>query len=348
MNLCDKVQDEGPEGSRQVIASLLKRLTHRNANVQLYALALAEALSKNCSIELHRELSSKSFTTGLDRLITDRTTHAKVQKRALGLVAMWTASFESDPSFSEDPAAGVMQDLFDSLKARGFSFETPQEPEPVHVDDEIRRKEEEELQRVLELSMEDKGGRTAWSSGGWDSGGAGGSGASGSSQSETITHGGAGGTNTTSGYGATRYNAGYAPAAASTTRQRTPSPEPVYQPPASTAPKHNIQTYTSLAQAAAPTPASEAIASTGGAGTIADLAPGAIVTRVRALHTFTPTEPGELPFTAGDVIKVVDRGYKDWWRGQLRGRTGSFFPSFLSCLFLSLTASYRYLPYQLC
>jgi len=49
-----------------------------------------------------------------------------------------------------------------------------------------------------------------------------------------------------------------------------------------------------------------------------------IVTRVRALHTFEPTEPGELAFEKGDIIKVVDRGYKDWWRGQLKGRTGIF------------------------
>lgn len=41
-------------------------------------------------------------------------------------------------------------------------------------------------------------------------------------------------------------------------------------------------------------------------------------------HIFTPTEPGELPFTSDDIMKVVDRGHKDWWRGQLRGWTGSF------------------------
>ncbi|PPQ88414.1 hypothetical protein CVT26_004554, partial [Gymnopilus dilepis] len=49
-----------------------------------------------------------------------------------------------------------------------------------------------------------------------------------------------------------------------------------------------------------------------------------LTTRVRALHTFTPSEPGELAFEKGDIIKVVDRGYKDWWRGQLKGRTGIF------------------------
>ena len=48
------------------------------------------------------------------------------------------------------------------------------------------------------------------------------------------------------------------------------------------------------------------------------------MTRVRALHSFKPTEPNELAFERGDIIKVVDREYKDWWRGQLRGRTGIF------------------------
>jgi signal transducing adaptor molecule len=49
-----------------------------------------------------------------------------------------------------------------------------------------------------------------------------------------------------------------------------------------------------------------------------------VVTRVRALHAFEPTEAGELAFEKGEIIKVVDRGYKDWWRGQLKGRTGIF------------------------
>ena len=91
MNLCDKVQDEGQEGyvvnpsrlmnlnrkgsyfrAHAAIASILKRLAHRNPNVQLYALSLAESLSKNLGIEIHRELASKAFTQGLEKLITDR------------------------------------------------------------------------------------------------------------------------------------------------------------------------------------------------------------------------------------------------------------------------------------
>ena len=90
LNLCDKVQDEGEQGSvvrhlnspvyahtyiasaRNVIAAILKRLAHRNPNVQLYSLTLTESLSKNCGKVLHSEIASRAFTQALERLITDR------------------------------------------------------------------------------------------------------------------------------------------------------------------------------------------------------------------------------------------------------------------------------------
>ncbi len=58
--------------ARNVIAAILKRLTHRTSNVQLYTLTLAESLTKNCGIEVHREIASRAFTQGLERLVLDR------------------------------------------------------------------------------------------------------------------------------------------------------------------------------------------------------------------------------------------------------------------------------------
>ncbi|KAJ7693157.1 hypothetical protein B0H17DRAFT_881822, partial [Mycena rosella] len=303
LNLCDKVQDEGPAGAHGVVAALLKRLAHRNPNVQLYTLSLAEALSKNCSIELHRELASRAWTAGLERVITDRNTHEKVRTRALALVAMWTAEF------ADDSTLGVMAECYESLKAKNYKYTAPDTPPPPAVDDAIRRAEEEELQRVLEMSVRDRGGRAAWGGGGggYDAGsGTAASTAAGGSSSaaagaapgyESGSGGGGGGYDAygvgasngvgsssgaggSAGYGGGG-SGGYVPAAAAGQRERTPSPAPA-----------------------------------------ADMS--GIVTRVRALHPFTPTEAGELGFDKGDVIKVVDRGYRDWWRGQLRGRTGIF------------------------
>jgi hypothetical protein len=47
--------------------------------------------------------------------------------------------------------------------------------------------------------------------------------------------------------------------------------------------------------------------------------------RVRALYDFEAGQsPDELPFQKGDVIRVSECVYADWWRGELRGRTGIF------------------------
>lgn len=161
-----------------------------------------------------------------------------------------------------------------------YKFEAPTEPPPREVDDEIRRKEEEELQRVLELSVQDKGGLPQWAQYSLTSGEA-----TSSKQGQSSSQ-----------------------------PYRAPPAESGYVPTSAVPPQ--IHTHINTAVAQHP-PAPEPISPV-------NPAPSALVTRVRALHSFEPTESGELAFERGDVIRVVDRGYKDWWRGQLRGRTGIF------------------------
>ena len=240
-----------------------------------------------------------------------------------------------------------------------YKFELPQESPPPSVDDEIRRKEEEELQRVLEMSKQDRGGRSRWddySLATSTSAGPSGSSAAASSSSAAAS------STSPSGYTAPKYQGGYAPA-------RTPSPDRVaaeqrqqqldyqkqllaqQQAQAQQAKEEEAreeearkakeeearktreeearQQAAAAATAAVvptvPAAAASAVATTTTTTTSTSPAPNVnIVTRVRALYTFEPTEPGELAFDKGDVIKVVDRGYKDWWRGQLKGRTGIF------------------------
>ncbi|GAA5823207.1 hypothetical protein JCM10212_003911 [Sporobolomyces blumeae] len=47
-------------------------------------------------------------------------------------------------------------------------------------------------------------------------------------------------------------------------------------------------------------------------------------TRVQALYDFRGQTPEELEFRKGDVVKVVECLYEDWWKGELRGRVGIF------------------------
>jgi signal transducing adaptor molecule len=230
---------------------------------------------------------------------------------------MWTAEFESDSTL------GVMADCYNTLKSKSninaavllpqtnlqypidYKFEAPSEPPPPAVDDETRRREEEELQRVLEMSVQDKGGRSQWA--GYSAASSSGAGGSGSGSSlPAATSSSASGSSSTAqtstSYSHAAYPSGYVPA-------RTPSP--------------NARTASPAEPASAVTTTSPSFASQGN-----------IVTRVRALHTFEPTEAGELAFEKGDVIKVVDRGYKDWWRGQLKGRTGIFPVNYVVSFFI--------------
>ncbi|KAG8907349.1 ESCRT-0 subunit protein hse1 [Tulasnella sp. 403] len=304
LNLCDKVTDEGETGARDVIAAVLKRLTHRNPNVQLYSLTLVEALSKNCGIEINREIASRSFTQGLERLVTDRTTHDRVKKRTLALIRQWAGEFENDPSL------GIMEETYDSLKAKNFRFDQAVEPPPPEVDDSLRRKEEEELQRVLEISLTDKGGRDRWYANGYAAQSSSiGAGSSRNGSTTNLQSSSSAAVATSSAPAATSSK----PAPPSTASKPAYSAQAAYSPPVA---QPATPTVPSTAKTSAPAGPSRS-------GTM-DQSEQPLTTRVRALHNFEPTEIGELAFEKGDIIKVIDRGYKDWWKGQLKGKSGIF------------------------
>jgi signal transducing adaptor molecule len=228
-----------------------------------------------------------------------------------------------------------------------MKFEQPMEAPPPAVDDDIRRREEEELQRVLELSMQDKGGRQ-W--GGYVPS-TGGTSSRDNLPSQTATSSSKSSKPTpqqpTGGYAASSsrravdvvHDAPLSASSSTETAATVPTTQPAYTAPKPAAaapaaavppapvPKDPVyQTISPVSPvasfaAAAPAPAP-----------VPDLA---IATRVRALHNFEPADAGELAFEKGDVIKVVDRTHKDWWKGQLKGRTGIFPVNYVvCCLFL--------------
>lgn len=125
------------------------------------------------------------------------------------------------------------------------------------------------MQRVLELSKKDKGGRAA-----------------------------------TSAYAQINQSGGSSSSAA---RNTTASPTPA----ASTSTANQRASSSQVASVAAPPPRPIT-------------PPLDQATRVRALYDYIPSNPTELPFNQGDIIKVIGRTYAEWWRGTLRGRVGIF------------------------
>jgi signal transducing adaptor molecule len=129
---------------------MIKRLAHRNANVQLYTLELANALSQNCGVAMHRELASRSFTDALLRLAGDRNTHQQVKSKIVERMEEWSKMFSSNTEL------GIMEQAYMRLKSQNPTLQPPQAPVKSAITDYDRRREEEELQMALKLSIQDK------------------------------------------------------------------------------------------------------------------------------------------------------------------------------------------------
>jgi signal transducing adaptor molecule len=110
-DVCDKV-GSSDTGAKDAVAAMIKRLAHRNANVQLYTLELANALSQNCGLPMHKELASRSFTDAMLRLANDRNTHQAVKAKILERMAEWAEMF------SRDPDLGIMENAYMKLKTQ--------------------------------------------------------------------------------------------------------------------------------------------------------------------------------------------------------------------------------------
>ncbi|KAI9672990.1 MAG: ESCRT-0 subunit protein hse1 [Caeruleum heppii] len=157
LDVCDKAgsDDSGP---KDVVASMIRRLAHRNANVQLYTLELANALSQNCGSKMHRELASRYFTDALLRLANDRNTHQQVKTKILERMAEWAKMFARDPDL------GIMDQQYMKLKSQNPNLHPPSKPHKREITDVDRQKEEEELQMALALSIKEKPAAEASSS----------------------------------------------------------------------------------------------------------------------------------------------------------------------------------------
>ncbi|KAJ5467393.1 VHS subgroup [Penicillium sp. IBT 31633x] len=151
LDVCDKVGSE-ESGAKEAVAAMIKRLAHRNANVQLYTLELGNSLAQNCGLKVHRELASRSFTDALLRLANDRNTHQQVKSKILERMEEWTQMFSSNPDF------GIMEQAYMKLKTTNPNLQPPSKPGKREITDVDRQKEEEELQMALALSIKDKAG----------------------------------------------------------------------------------------------------------------------------------------------------------------------------------------------
>ncbi|OLN95969.1 Class E vacuolar protein-sorting machinery protein hse1 [Colletotrichum chlorophyti] len=149
IEVCDRVGSD-QNGPKEVVQAMIKRLAHRNANVQLYTLELANALSQNCGKNMHRELSSRAFTDAMLKLANDRNTHNQVKAKILERMKEWSDMFKQDPDL------GIMYDAYFRLKQNNPSLQPPSAPQKTGLTEVDRQKEDDELQMALKLSLQEE------------------------------------------------------------------------------------------------------------------------------------------------------------------------------------------------
>lgn len=97
VEICDNA-DGNEATAREVVATLVKRVQHRNVNVILFSLTVANSLMQNCSSTVKREVASRAFLDALMRQINNQHTHVTVRNRILELIKQWAELASNDAS----------------------------------------------------------------------------------------------------------------------------------------------------------------------------------------------------------------------------------------------------------
>ncbi|PWN39196.1 hypothetical protein IE81DRAFT_350381 [Ceraceosorus guamensis] len=165
LTVCEKVSKAGSQGARDVVASLSRRIQHKSANVQLFSLTLCDSLCKNVGADAKRELAGKGFLDQIKRLLKDATAHMVVKQKTWRLLNEWNTEWGNREE------GGLLSETLQSLRGQGISFDVQQPAAPPKPSPAQLSREDEELQRVLELSKLDVGGRSSYTPSAADSSG---------------------------------------------------------------------------------------------------------------------------------------------------------------------------------
>ncbi|KAK6456353.1 class E vacuolar protein-sorting machinery protein HSE1 [Scheffersomyces xylosifermentans] len=152
LEVCDKVKSDPENATKQAIGFITKRLETKDANVVLRTLELLLSLGENCGSRMQQEIATDAFTKVLLKKLKDRKLHETVKIRIAQVIDQLHTSFKSDPSLKP------MTDAYNKVRSEHPRYlnskDTPNKPEKRELVVDAS-KEEEELQRVMNLSLQE-------------------------------------------------------------------------------------------------------------------------------------------------------------------------------------------------
>jgi len=147
LDICDKIKAT-PNGSKEALKAIMKRVTHRVPHVSIQALTLLDACVNNCGKPFQLELCTREWINDARNLL--QKCHPKVSEKLKELIEKWSEEFKNDSQLN------LLPQFYRKLKSEGVAF-TKSEPDTKGKSKQQELEFKEDLDLAIALSLQDSG-----------------------------------------------------------------------------------------------------------------------------------------------------------------------------------------------